>query len=158
MTEIKTYHEGNLFREPVKSFTLPPLEHSPVEDAYDEIELLGFPVSCSWFGLLKTAFRGGVVASELYDCTGKTVRLLGSLVTRKYVTTVRKELMIFGTWFDREGRFFDTVHFPPSLKLSPFTGSGVYLLEGRVVEEFGFPSVEVSRMARLPFVADPRFA
>jgi DNA polymerase-3 subunit alpha len=33
---------------------------------------------------------------------------------------------------------------------------GVYLILGKVVEEFGFPSIEVDKMALLPVNADPR--
>ena len=64
--------------------------------------------------------------------------------------------MHFAAFLDQEGEFFDTVHFPPALRSSPFKGDGVYLIMGKVVEEFGFPSVEVERMAKLPVVADPR--
>jgi error-prone DNA polymerase len=32
----------------------------------------------------------------------------------------------------------------------------VYLLYGRIVEEFGFPGLEVERMLKLPLKADPR--
>ncbi|HEY4786617.1 MAG TPA: hypothetical protein VIH57_11235, partial [Bacteroidales bacterium] len=62
----------------------------------------------------------------------------------------------FGCFIDIHGEFFDTVHFPDSLKKYPFTGYGVYLLEGKVVEEFGFPSIEIQKMARLPYQPDPR--
>jgi error-prone DNA polymerase len=64
--------------------------------------------------------------------------------------------MQFGCFLDRKGEFFDTVHFPGTLKKYPFTGQGVYLLEGRVSEEFGFPSVDIQKMARLPYRPDPR--
>ncbi len=160
-------HSGNnqkveegitLFRSSPKQFTLPELVHTGFEDVFDEMELLGFPVSCTHFDLLKTNWRGGILTAEMPSRIGQTVRVLGNLVTRKYVTTVRKELMIFGTWFDMEGKFFDTTHFPPSLAKYPFSGNGIYLIEAKVVEEFGFPSLEVSRMAKLPFVPDPRYA
>jgi len=48
------------------------------------------------------------------------------------------------------------VHFPDSLKNYPFKGPGIYLILGRVVEEFGFPSVEVEKMAKLPYKARPK--
>jgi DNA polymerase-3 subunit alpha len=50
------------------------------------------------------------------------------------------------------------VHFPDTVKKYPFTGYGVYLILGKVVQEFGFPSIEVEKIARLPFQDDPRFA
>lgn len=146
-----------LFVTAVKTFELPPLVHDPLEDVYDEMELLGFPVTLTSFDLLKTAYRGDVKAPELIHHTGKSVRMVGLLVTIKYVTTIRGELMNFGTFLDNEGQFFDTVHFPPSLKLYPFRGKGMYLIAGKVVEEFGFPSVEVVKMAKLEYKADPRY-
>jgi error-prone DNA polymerase len=82
---------------------------------------------------------------------------MGNLVTIKYVRTVKKEWMHFGCFLDLEGEFFDTVNFPNSLKQYPFKGKGVYLVLGKVVEEFGFPSIEVEKMAKLPFQPDPRY-
>ena len=146
-----------IFDTPEPEFTLPDLPDTKIEDAYDEIELLGFPVTLSKFDMLRTKYRGDVTAEGLPGMTGKRVRILGDLVTRKNVLTVRKEWMHFGCFFDYDGKFFDTVNFPPSLKKYPFTGYGIYLIEGRVVEEFGFPSIEVEKMARLPFLPDPRY-
>ena len=65
--------------------------------------------------------------------------------------------MHFGAFLDAEGEFFDTVNFPDSLKKYPFRGYGVYLVLGKVVEEFGFPSIEVEKMARLNIREDPRY-
>jgi len=77
-------------------------------------------------------------------------------VARKDVRTKRGETMNFGTFLDSEGNFFDTVHFPPSLKQYAFRGKGLYLILGKVVEEFGFASLEVEKMAKLPVLSDPR--
>ncbi len=146
-----------LFTTPVKHFELPVLVHQSIEDAYDEMELLGFPVTLSAFDLLKTDFRGEVKAKELVHYVGKKVRMVGNLVTIKYVTTVKRDMMNFGTFLDDEGNFFDTTHFSDSLSRYPFRGKGVYLILGRVVEEFGFPSLEVEKLARLEYRADPRY-
>ena len=146
-----------LFQAPSKTFTLPTLCHTVVEDAYDEMELLGFPVTCSYFELLQTAARGDVAAKVLLQYVGQKVRMMGILVTTKYVRTVKGEIMQFGTFLDAAGDFFDTTHFPPALKAWPFKGKGVYLLYGKAVEEFGFPSIEVEKMAKLPFQKDPRY-
>lgn len=147
-----------LFYEKPKQFALPELEQSQIEDAYDEIELLGFPVSVSNFDLLETGFRGHILAKDLTDYIGKKVRMLGNLVTIKNVRTVKHEWMHFGCFLDTTGEFFDTVNFPDSLKQYPFRGYGVYLILGTVVEEFGFPSIEVEKMAKLPFKKDPRYS
>ncbi len=147
----KNRSANTLFQAEPKKFKLPELQHERVGDAYDEIELLGFPVSVNAFDMLQTAFRGEIVARELPDRVKKKVRMVGRLVTIKYVYTVKKEIMHFGTFLDATGEFFDTVHFPASLKNYPFRGDGIYLLLGKVVEEFGFPSVEVEKMAKLPY-------
>ena len=145
-----------LFEIAKNEFELPALEHNQIEDAYDEIELLGFPITMSYFDLLKTNFRGECLVKDLMNNVGKKIRMVGSYVTTKPVRTKRGELMAFGTFLDVEGTFFDTTHFPPSLKQYPFTGSGVYLILGKVVEEFGFPSLEVAKMVRLPIKGDMR--
>jgi DNA polymerase III alpha subunit len=147
-----------LFEPPSRKFSLPSLEQGTIENAYDEIELLGFPVSVSAFDMLKTHFRGEIMARDMTKHIGKKVRMLGNLVTIKNVRTVKKEWMHFGCFVDAEGEFFDTVNFPQSLKNWPYKGYGIYLILGRVVEEFGFPSLEVEKMARLPFKKDPRYA
>jgi len=148
---------GALFTTPARRFELPVLVRSDREDAFDEIELLDFPVTLSYFQLLQTSYRGELNARDLRDRVGKQVRMVGMLVTIKYVRTIKNEIMNFGTFFDSEGEFFDTVHFPPTLKSYPFKGRGVYLILGKVVEEFGFPSVEVEKLAKLPMVKDERY-
>jgi DNA polymerase-3 subunit alpha len=149
--------DGVLFRTPARRFVMPALEHSLIDDAFDEIELLGFPVSMGYFDLLQTAFRGELAAVDLNNRIGQTIRMVGSLVTIKYVRTIKNDIMHFGTFFDSNGEFFDTVHFPQVARDYPFKGKGVYLIKGRVVEEFGFASVEVEKMAKLPLVKDRRY-
>jgi len=139
-----------------KKYTLPEFEQNNIEDAYDEIEFLDFPVTLSYFDLLNTGFRGELNVNEMLNYVGKKVRLIGQLVTIKYVRTVNKEIMNFATFVDSKGDFFDTVHFPDALKTYPFRGDGVYLLLGKIVEEFGHPSMEVEKMAKLEIVKDPR--
>jgi DNA-directed DNA polymerase III PolC len=146
-----------LFSSPVRAFSLPDLVHGEIEDVYDEIELFGFPVTRSWFYMLETSYRGEVSAREMSGYTGKKVRMVGHLVTVKYIKTVKNDWMNFGCFIDPEGNFFDTTHFSISLKDWPFKGSGTYLLLGKVVEEFGFPSLEVEKMAKLPVKPDQRY-
>jgi DNA polymerase-3 subunit alpha len=146
-----------LFRPERRDFRLPPLEQSRLEDAYDEMELLGFPVTQTYFDMLQTLFRGDILAHEMPANIGKRVRMLGVLSSLKNVYTVKKEFMHFGAFLDARGEFFDTVNFPDSLRKYPFKGYGVYLMLGKVVEEFGFPSLEVEKMAKMPFMGDPRY-
>jgi DNA polymerase-3 subunit alpha len=145
-----------LFSLKTPDYRMPRFEQQRIEDAYDEIELLGFPVGSSFFDMLKTSFRGELRARDLEQNIGRRVRMAGQLVTIKYVRTVNRQIMHFATFIDADGEFFDTVHFPQVLKQWPFTGNGVYLILGKIVSEFGQPSVEVEKMAALPLQADPR--
>ncbi|MGQ1888948.1 DNA polymerase III subunit alpha [Thermophagus sp. OGC60D27] len=145
-----------LFRTISPHYRLPRLEQHKLEEAYDEIELLGFPVSCSFFDMLKTAFRGELLARDLSHNVGRRVRMTGRLVTIKYVRTINRQIMHFATFLDANGEFFDTVHFPAILKRWPFAGNGIYLIQGKIVSEFGYPSIEVEKMASLPLLPDPR--
>lgn len=145
-----------LFHEPTLEWKLPQLAERQIANIYDEIELMGFPVTQSYYDLLKTKSRGDCKAKDLMKNLGKKVRILGSYVTTKPVRTVRGDMMAFGTFLDDEDTFFDTTHFSQSLKGYPFKGLGVYLILGKVVEEFGFPSIEVEKMAKLEIKEDPR--
>jgi DNA polymerase-3 subunit alpha/error-prone DNA polymerase len=145
-----------LMREPVKEYKLPTLERFQFEDAFDEIELLSFPVSCTPFDLLQTKFRGDVLAKDLLKHHKKTVRMLAYLVSRKHVPT-KMGAMYFGTWIDAEGEFFDTAHFTVSLKEYPFQGGGCYLLLGNVEVDYHFPTITINKMAKMPFIPDPRY-
>ena len=147
---------GQLFSEGYESFELPQLQEEEFDQAFDEIELLGFPLR-SPFELIDGKCEGDIFARQMMDFVGKRIQILGYYVTKKNVTTVNKRMMNFGTWVDKEGRFFDTTHFPPSLKRYPFRGKGCYLISGVVVLDFDFPSIEVAKMEKLPIVKDGRY-
>ena len=155
----KNKHEETrrLFSPAVREFSLPDLAQDRSSDFYDEVELFGFPVTMTWFDMLETSFRGEVSARRMIEYTGKKIRMVGHLVTVKYIKTIKNDWMNFGCFIDAAGNFFDTVHFSQSLKNYPFKGSGTYLILGKVVEEFGFPSLEVEKMAKLPIKPDTRY-
>ena len=140
-----------LFRLENRHFEFPDFTANALQDAYDEIELYGFPVTLTWFDLLQTRFRGELMASQMLHFVGSRYRMLGKLVTVKQVRTCKGDTMALGTFVDVTGEAFDTVHFPQVLKAWPFQGDGVYLLLGKVTEEFGQPSLEVEKMARLGY-------
>lgn len=144
-----------LFHLPSKSYQLPNLESDLIEDAYQELELLGFPITLSMFNLLKTEYRGDVLARDLEQLEGKIVKMLGNFVCDKTVHTVKNTKMWFGTFIDCEGNFFDTTHFPTSSAIYPFRGKGCYLILGKVVLDFGVPSIEVIKFAKLPIKDNP---
>ena len=146
-----------LLQEAVKEYKLPTLERSRFEDAFDEIDLLDFPTSFTVFDLLQSPFRGDVMAKDLILHHKKQVRMLAYLISRKQVPTVRGT-MYFGTWIDHEGNYFDTTHFPDNLIQFPFQGGGCYLLLGIVEVDYHFPTVTILKMAKMPFVPDPRYS
>lgn len=149
------YATLDLEEAPKNSFSN--FEIRPYEEVFDQIEILGFPL-CSPFELLKNKNLGEIIlADEMLNNMYKTVRMVGYYVARKDTRTSRGELMNFGTWVDEKGKFFDTVHFPPSLKAYPFTGKGCYLMLGKIVPEFDFCLMEVYKMIKLPMIADTRF-
>ena len=152
------YNPPMLFEPPSKKYHFPAPENSGLTNAYDEIELLGFTLSISPFDLLQTRFRGDTHARHMAAYKGKSIRMVGWLVNTKYVRTVKQETMYFGCFLDHQGNFFDTVHFPQSIRSYPFRGSGIYLLKGVVNLEYNHPSLEVEKMARLPVKPDPREA
>lgn len=146
-----------LLQEPVKEYKLPVLARSDFEDAFDEIEILSFPVSCSPFDLMQTKYRGDVMAKDLLKHHKKEVKMLAYLVSTKQVPT-KAGTMYFGTWIDAEGEYFDTAHFARSLINYPFKGGGCYLLLGTVQVDFHFPTITITKMAKMPFIADPRYS
>ncbi|MDD4148546.1 MAG: DNA polymerase III subunit alpha [Bacteroidales bacterium] len=148
--------QKRLFTANEPEYKLPTLKLSPTENAYDEIELLGFPVSISFFDLLQTNYRGEVKFNDMLKHCGKTVRMLGVFVCLKYVRTSNGQIMNFMTWIDAEGNFYDSVHFPDSLKEYPFKGAGVYLMLGIIDVEFGYPLLRTQKLAKMPFKPDPR--
>ena len=151
----------DLFDTEPKDYPLPVLQRNQLEDAFDEIELLGFPL-CNPFDLLAVAFYGDTKADELSSKKGKQVHMVGYIVTTKNATTMKtKEHMCFGTFYDVNGKAFDTVHFPDSARKFPFRGRGFYGVKGKVTEDFGVFTVEVNWMDKLPMVskrADQAFA
>ncbi len=152
----RKHNHPMLFEPGTKQFQLPEPEGNGLTDAYDELELLGFTLSISPFDLLQTRFRGDTDARHMAAYKGKSIRMVGWLVNTKYVRTVKQETMYFGCFLDHKGQFFDTVHFPQSIRNNPFRGSGIYLLKGTVTLEYNHPSLEVEKMARLPVKNDPR--
>ncbi|WP_428330595.1 DNA polymerase III subunit alpha [Mucilaginibacter sp.] len=145
----------DLFNLPAKAFQLPDLANTRLEDAYHELELLGYPLTLSMFGLLKTNYRGDVMTNNLLQYVGSIIKIVGNYVCEKTVHTKNNKLMWFGTFLDAEGNFFDTTHFPDNTPAYPFKGKGCYLIQGKVIQDFGFPSIEVLRFYKLSIKTSP---
>lgn len=152
----KTHKMKELFPAPERNFVMPQLKSQPLEEAFDQLELLGFPL-CDPFDLTRERIPEGLLARDLPLHLGQTVKIYGYLVTAKYTKTYKKEVMHFGTFLDRAGHWLDTVHFPPVAKKYPFRGKGVYELTGKVTEEFGFYTIEIMAMEKMAFMPDLRF-
>lgn len=148
--------QRDLFRPAHKNYALPALSNSRAEDAFDQIELLGFPL-CSPFALLKEGNPGGMCAEDLPKHKNQLVQICAYLITVKDTRTSDGKRMQFGTFLDQKGFFVDTVHFPPVAARWPFRGKGVYRIIGKVTEEFGFFSLEVHELHMLAMMPDPRY-
>ena len=141
----------DLFNLAPKSYELPQLEEYPYANAFDQIELLGFPL-CDPFTLLATDDGGDTLSRDMLTNVGQMVDMVGYLVTTKDTRTKNGKLMHFGTFYDREGLVFDTTHFPPVARRFPFRGKGFYRIRGKVATDFGYPMVEAQWMDKLPMV------
>ncbi len=150
-------HIVTLFRTQRINYKTPQLPSTLLENAFDEIELLGFPL-CNPFSLLSKPQQSQLQAKDLLHYKNKVVTIEGYLVTTKTTSTSNKKTMHFGTFLDRNGDFVDTVHFPPVAAKFPFRGKGIYKITGRVMEEFDCVNIEVLSMYRLAIVEDPRYA
>lgn len=153
-----TQPEHRLFESTKTDAKLPALEHHWLEDAYDELELIGFPL-CNPFDLLiEEKHELEVAATDLNNHIGKLVTTIGYKVTLKPTGTSKGESMFFGTFLDRQGYFIDTVHFPPVAKRYPVSGWGLFEITGKVMEEFDAITIEVISIKKMPLLSDPRLA
>lgn len=148
--------QPQFFKVATRSFVLPDFEITSLEDAFDQLELLQFPLYDP-FILLEKPPTNKLVGAQLGQYLGKTVVLYGYLITAKRTRTSKGDQMHFGTFLDQSGHWIDTVHFPPVAKKYPFKGKGIYRITGKVVEEFDFLTIEVSKQERMPYIPDPRF-
>src|SRR5690606_37238629 len=152
--EENTY---TLFKPKRIDYKTPSLPHTAMEDAFDEMELLGFPL-CNPFELLENPSENKLRATQLPQLTGKIVTIEAYLVTTKQTRTSRGDYMYFGNFVDRDGDFVDTVHFPPVANQYRFRGQGVYSISGKVTEEFDCINIEVIKMERLAIIQDTRYS
>jgi DNA polymerase-3 subunit alpha len=150
-------HIITLFKTEKINYKTPQLTSTDLENAFDEIELLGFSL-CNPFHLLKNPSPSNLRANHLLSFKNKTITIEGYLVTTKNTSTSNGKRMCFGTFLDREGNFIDTVHFPPVASKFPFRGKGIYTITGKVLEDFDCVNIEVSRMERETIIEDPRYA
>jgi len=145
---IPSEGSGFLFHEKPSHFQLPELAQHPLDDAMDEIELLGFPL-CNAFELVNENPLNFIPSKDLPSFLGKQVTILGYLITSKSVHTVTNQLMHFHTFLDSAGDWLDTIFFPNTSKYHAVTGKGFYAMNGKVVEEFGAYAVDVTECRKI---------
>jgi DNA polymerase-3 subunit alpha len=146
-----------LFKTERINYSTPELPSTALENAFDQIELLGYPLY-NPFHLLKTPSNNSMRAKDLKRFEKQQIRIEGYLVTTKTTSTSNRKVMCFGTFLDRDGDFIDTVHFPPVAAKYPFRGKGIYEITGTVLIEFDCINIEVSKMEHLAIIEDPRYA
>ncbi len=146
-----------LFPPRHQKFQMPQLNTTALETAFEQLELLGFCL-CSPFELLEEAPKNDNGQKDMERYLNKYIDIYGYLVTVKNTSTHHGKRMHFATLVDQHGEVFDTVLFPPVAAKYYFRGKGIYRFYGKVVEEFGFLSIEVIKMKKENYVQDPRYA
>ena len=149
----KTVPAATLFNTEPKTFKLPPLHYHRLEAAFDEIEILNFPVNTSPFSLVENLPDIPFSARDIPFHVGKAVTIIGYLIHVKSTSTSKKDYMSFGVFVDQHGEWVDSVQFPDVAQRYPFRGPGCYIIRGKVVNEFGFISIEVIELHRLNMVS-----
>ena len=148
----------SMFRQ-TRQFKLPSLSQSALEDAHDQLDLLGFPL-CNPFNLY-TGWREacGVAAAEWPRHVGRRVQCAGYLVVMKDTRTHHGEWMQFGTFQDSDGDVFDTVHFPEVTRKYGIRGRrGVFVLSGVLTSEYDHISLEVDHVSVCEMLPNPKYA
>nr|WP_279347059.1 DNA polymerase III subunit alpha [Gramella sp. AN32] len=144
-----------LFKPKHRNFRLPVFDQGWVEDAYDEMELLGFPL-CNYFDLIGVELNYEYRARDMCRFKNKDLLLYGILVNTRFNTTKHGKNMRLSTFIDYDGEYFDVVHFTDAVDKYPIHGRGVYYCYGLITEEFGHYSMKVIRTEKMPLKPDPR--
>lgn len=139
-----------LFKEKPLEFTLPELLDNPLDDLYDEMEILGFTLG-NPFAMVDDEPSRYVFARDLAEHCGKAVTVLVYFIARKHASTKNNEEMFFGTFVDADLDWVDTVHFPDTARKYPLHDSGFYKITGKVTQDFGVYSIEASKLERVGF-------
>jgi DNA-directed DNA polymerase III PolC len=151
---------GDLFITKVEEPRLPDLLHYPLADAYDELDLLGFPL-CDPFTLVddpgEVPYAPRILKRDMHAHIGQRVQMLGYLIHVKATDTRHGQRMTFGSFIDTAGDFWDSSQFPDVAERYSFRGRGVYRLTGVVEEEFGHVALRTQYFEKLPWKPDPRY-
>ena len=141
----------SLFEEKPVQFNLPVLTDDPVDDLYDQKEILGFTL-INPFDMVDDDADKYLRAKDIgSNNLGKVVTVLVYFIARKHVQTKNNDVMFFGTFIDKDLDWVDTVHFPDAARNYPLHTGGFYKITGKVVEDFGVFSIEARKMEKVGF-------
>ncbi|RFN58791.1 DNA polymerase III subunit alpha [Marixanthomonas ophiurae] len=146
-----------LFHSRSVSFKLPEITTNKLIDAYDEMELIGFPLN-GYFNLIEKYVVKNILAKDIPLFENKQITIFGKLITLKGTNTAKGDRMNFGTFIDFKGTIFDTVHFPNIAQKYTVRANGVYLITGKVVNDLGYYSIVVDSIKFQKFLPDPRLS
>jgi len=150
----------DLFTTRVEEPRLPDLQHFPLADAYDELDLLGYPL-CDPFDLVEhpapRPHPPFILKRDMLRYKDKRVSMLGYLIHVKSTDTSYGQRMTFGSFIDPAGDHWDSTQFPEVAARNAFRGRGVYAFTGVVEEEFGHTALRTEHFEKLPWKPDPRY-
>ena len=89
--------------------------------------------------------------SDFASNIGKSLTCLAYFIAHKDVTTKNNDHMYFGTFVDKDLDWIDSVHFPDVARKYPINNSGFYKITGKIVDDFGALSIEVSKMIKVGY-------
>jgi error-prone DNA polymerase len=126
-----------------------PAEFSAERKLDHEVEIFGFPLSRHPLELCRVK-KDCVAARDMQRNVGRSIVMIGVLVTEKMTQTKNGDPMEFVTFEDLSG-IYETTFFPDAYRkfYALLAGGRSYLLRGRVEEEFGTVMLNVSGIERL---------
>jgi len=144
-----------LFKMDQVEVKIPTLEFSWVEDAYDQMELLGFPLY-DYFDLADEELKSELKAKDMANYINKPLLLYGIMVNTRFNKTKHGKNMRLSTFVDLDGHYFDAVHFTNVVDKYPINGRGIYACYGKITEEFGHCSMSIIWSRKVSLKPDPR--
>src|SRR5688500_16872508 len=118
------------------------------------MELLDFPLR-NPFEMVNDDPYKYVLAKDIGKHLGQTITMLVYFIIDKITGTSTNHMMCFGTFVDVNLDWVDTVHFPEVYRTYPVKGKGFYKVTGKVVEDFGVYTVEVSKIFKVGYKERP---
>jgi DNA polymerase-3 subunit alpha len=64
--------------------------------------------------------------------------------------------MRLSTFVDKEGNYFDAVHFADVVHLYPVNGIGIYACYGKINNRYDFCSMNIITSKKMSILVDPR--